>query len=147
MIPPKSYAKQNDNKKIIWKFTTQNSQELTIQHFLTVNEFQQKFRENIINKNKLFNIKTQVLLAAIGKEIDTSKFHVFYDNIAYNFDSILEAFEVAFQIHVVFDLKYQAQAINFWQFIQYYFYDLPLPRGSTQLSIKTIAEEIKQYQN
>ena len=116
-----------------------------MQHFLTVNEFQQKFREEIINKNKLFNIKTQVLLAAIGKDLDTSKFHVFYDNIAYNFDSILEAFEIAFQIHIVFDLKYQAQATNFWHFIQYFFYDLPLPKGSTELSIKNIADEIKNY--
>ena len=113
---------------------------------MTLNEYQQKFRENIVNKNKKFNIRTQVLLSAIGKEINTSKFFVFYDNIAYQFDSILEAFEVAFQTHIVFDLKYQAQSQNFWYFIQYYFYGLPLPKGLTESSILNTVNEIKNFE-
>ena len=144
--PPKSYAKKADNKKAVWKFTITNSQELTIQHFSTLNEYQQKFRENIVNKNKSYNIRTQVLLAAIGKEINTSNFFVFYDNISYRFDSILEAFEVAMQIHIVFDLKYQAQSQNFWHFIQYYFYDIPLFKGSTESSITKSVDEIKTFE-
>ena len=118
---------------------------MTHQHFLTLNEFQQKFRETIVCKNKSYNVKTQVIIAAIGKDIENCKYHVFYDNIIYNFNSVLEAFEVAFQVHHVFNLSYQAQATNFWDFIQYYFYEMKLSTGNTQSSIAKHAEEIKEF--
>ena len=144
MEPPASYARNSDDKKFVWKFTIRNSQELTMNHYLTVNEFQTKFREDVIEKNRKHRIKTQVMLAAIGEDIEKCKFYVFYDNIIYIFDSILEAYECAFQVHFVFNLTYQAQALLFWQFIQYYFYDLPIEKpGSTQKSIMKHADQIK----
>ena len=117
-------------------------------HFLTVNEFQKEFRKNLIEKNRKHKIRTQVLLAAIGENLETCNFYVFYDNIIYIFDSILEAYECAFQVHVVFNLAYQVQAQHFWEFIQYYFYDLPIEKaGTTQKSIMKHADQIKINQN
>ena len=119
---------------------------MTHQHFLTLNEFQHKFRQIIVCKNKSYNVKTQVIIAAIGKDLENCKFHVFYDNIVYNFGTVLEAFEAAFQIHHVFNLSYQAQAINFWEFIEYFFYEMQLKIGTTQASITKHADEIKNFE-
>ena len=142
--PPASYAKDSQTKKNMWKFTIKDSQELTMQHFLTVNEFQIEFREKIIQKNKQFNIRTQVLMAAIGPNLEESLFYVFYDNIVYKFQSILEAYDCAFKIHIVFNLKYQAQCQHFWEFIQCYFYGIPLTSpGIRQKSIMKHADALK----
>ena len=144
MEPPASYAVNPQDKKFVWKFTIKNSLDVTMQHFLTLNEFQSEFREHIMDRNRVHRIKTQVMLAAIGETLEKSKFYVLYDNIVYVFDSILEAYECAFQVHVVFNLKYQAQAQHFWEFIQYYFYELPIEKpGTIQKSIMKHANQIK----
>ena len=115
-----------------------------MKHFLSVNEFQIEFREKVIEKNKQFSVRTQVLLAAIGPNIEESIFYVFYDNIVYKFESILAAYECAFQVHIVFNLKYQAQSQHFWEFIQYYFYDIPITSpGTRQKSLMKHADSIK----
>ena len=115
-----------------------------MQHFLSVEEYQREFREKMILENKKFCLRTQILLAAIGPSIENSKFYVFYENFTYSFESILEAFEFAFQLHIVFNLSYQAQAQHFWYFIQYYFYDIPISTpGMKQKQIMKHADIIK----
>ena len=144
MEPPASYAVNPENKKFVWKFSIKNSQDFTMKHFETLEEFKSEFREHIKKRNTMHRIKTQVMLAAIGESLEESKFYVFYDNIVYDFDSILEAYECAFQVYAVFNLKYQAQAQHFWEFIQYYFYDMPIERpGTLQKSIMKHADQIK----
>lgn len=112
---------------------------------MTLQEFQTDFRAKIIEKNRRFRLKTQVLLAAIGENLDTSRFYVLYDNIIYTFESIFEAFECAFQVHYVFNLKYQAQSQHFWEFIQFYFYEIELEVGTAQNCIKNHANNIKNF--
>ena len=102
-------------------------------------------RKCLIKKNIEYKLATNVVLAAVGDNLNICKFYVTFDEITYPFDTIIKAVEMAFKIHFVFQLEYQRQTQNFWQLLQHIFYpDLPVTEEYCIPEIKRHAENIKK---
>ena len=101
--------------------------------------------QTLEKKNDDYEIPNQVRLAAIGPTIDESIYYVEYQDISFNFKSILEAFEFALQIHILFHIEYQKQSHYFWQLLQNCFYNREIPNSGTlkEINISNFVAEIK----
>ena len=99
----------------------------------------------MIKKNSEYKIATNVILAAVGENLDSCKFYVTFDEISYPFDTIIKAVEIAFKIHFVFQLEYQRQSQNFWQLLQQIFYaNLSVENEYFVVEITHHAEKIRK---
>ena len=135
LCSPSSHAKNKLLEVNTYRFKIIDSQCFTLVHSNSIEEYH-KVREPLEKKNNDYCIPNQVRLAAIGPTVNESDFYVEYKNILFKFKCILEAFECALQIHILFNIEYQKQSYYFWQFLQFYFYN-----KQSSLEIGTLKEK------
>ena len=86
-------------------------------------------------KNHDYGIPDQIQIVAIGQTIESSDFYIQFHEIWYGFTGLLEAFECALQMHIMFKIDYQKQSAYFWTSIEQYFYKC---NSTPSISSKTI---------
>lgn len=123
VLLPNGQARNREKKT--WKFSIADSQESMILVAKSMddlrhlqNQHQQKYNE--------FGLSRQPIVVVIGRV-----YYVAYESILYKFDRVLNAMSTAFKLHHVFNLKYQAQSILVWEFIQTYFFEINIDRMSS----------------
>jgi len=93
-------------------------------HVNVINDLERKienYRNILINRSETL----QPIIIAIGDDLfNIKEFVVFYDNIKYSFTNFISAFDCCFKICHVLNLHYPKDSLNFWMFVQKYFYDL-----------------------
>ncbi|XP_067620466.1 uncharacterized protein [Eurosta solidaginis] len=117
--------KRKSDNKTVFRSTIKDSQLSFLLRVNTVNDV----------GNKLDNLKTslyargetlQPLIIAIGSDLSDCKFYVYYDDIKYELPSFLSALDICFKTFHVLHLKYPQDSIEFWTFVQRYFYSIEL---------------------
>ena len=142
LVPPTKNAKHPTEKEKTWKYSIKDSQDNTFFICSSVTNFDERLK-TLIAKNKEYKIPTNVLIGCIENDENPRQYIVIFDEIRYSFETVLEALECAVAIHFVFSIKYQSQSINFWKFIQGFFYSMPL-EAPTNSHTKDMVKKYKR---
>lgn len=96
-----------------------------ILHVVTANDV-----ENCLNKltTSLYDRgeTLQPIIIAVGYNLCDAKFYVYFDEIKYEMPCFLSAFDTCFKTFHVLHLKYPSDSLEFWLFVQKYFYSINL---------------------
>lgn len=89
---------------------------------------------------KMKGIPIQPRLLIVGQLTDIREIYVYFDGIKYAFLNILHAADTCFKLFFIFNLKYPDEAIQFYKFIQFYFYNI---EGNQNTKIASIINDLK----
>lgn len=74
----------------------------------------------------------QPLIIVVGNSVDNlTHFYVYLNDILYETESFLKSLSVTFQFYQVLNLHYDRQCRQVWNFLEYYFYELPMSSMKT----------------
>lgn len=136
IFPPQQKTKIDDtgtkNKK---KYSIPDSQDSFAVMAETCDEMDVK-----IKLLKLQRKCIQPKLLIVGDLSNIKKISVYFDDLVYQFLSILDAIDLLFKIFYVFNLQYPEESEIFYNFIQNIFYEIPTNKEFMKVS--TVKNEI-----
>jgi hypothetical protein len=76
------------------------------------------------------DFRDQPFVAVIEGDVPgiLDKIIVVIDGTRYPMRSLLQAFDTLLKVFFVFNVEYPVECSNVWQFVQLYFYQIPLPK-------------------
>lgn len=87
-----------------------------------------------INLLKLQNKKIPPQLIIIGDVCNIKSIAIAFEDIKYNFLNIIDAIDVLFKIFFVFNLEYPSESNLFYNFLQDFFYEIPLKKKNAKIA-------------
>lgn len=110
-------------------------------HVTTINDIGnqlQKRKSNLLERNE-----TLQCLVAVGKDIKNAKYFVYFDENKYEFENFLGAPDTCFKVFHVLNLEYPKDSIEFWTFIEKYFYNIELSSSKISSNILCLLKELE----
>lgn len=113
------------------QYSLLDAEEFLILDIVSINNLDIKLVE--IQK-KCLSLKLTLQPLVVVEGVVKKNFYVVFDKIFFKFESLLEAFDYAFKLMQVLNLKYPHPCSLAWTFVQKFFYEIETPcdaRSST----------------
>lgn len=107
---------KKNRKKEFSRYTIKDSQNAFLYIAETLNQL-----EEHINYQKFKKGSIQPFIYAIGSPLQPKNIGLFFDDIRYQFKTVLKAVDILFQIFYVFNLEFPLQCKIFYSFIELFF--------------------------
>ncbi|XP_036346998.1 uncharacterized protein LOC118756334 [Rhagoletis pomonella] len=133
--------KRKAGDKTIFRSTIKDSQLSFLLQVSTVNDVENKL-DNLKKSLYARGETLQPLIIAIGSDLSNCKFYVYYDDIKYELPSFLSALDICFKTFHVLHLKYPQDSIEFWTFVQRYFYSIELTEDKTSQNVLCLLRDL-----
>lgn len=88
-------------------------------------------------------LATQPLIVVIGAATSLAKFYISCFGKLYEFNNFLKTVAVAFKMYNVIKFEYPKPCKQVWEFIQCYFFDLPVA-GKRTNALNALLAELKE---
>lgn len=140
LIPPVSRTmleNPNSSKQTCLKFSIKDSQNSMFVFGASVLECQAK-----IEKIKLLKLPIQPFIIVLGTLQDPKSFIIYFDDVRFKFNCILQAVDACFKIFMLFNLQYPSASILVWNFIQKYFYNISTDFDKIHPNINLVIQKL-----
>lgn len=118
--PSTSQVTSSSKRRRVSRATIKDSQQAVLLQVNSINDFYPSIDELSLKLRE----KKQSLQPLIVYASQSNTFITYYDDIKYQFQSLLAAIDTCFKIFFVLNVKYPEAAKNVWIFIQKFFYEI-----------------------
>jgi hypothetical protein len=126
-----------------WAFSIVDSQNAVVHIVNSLDDLDRDLKERQKRRQK-FGLPPQPLIIVVKSLLEAEQYIIKFDDINYEFSSILLCFDVLFKLFFVFNLQYPEEAKNFFVFIQKLFYQMNL---SSDPVCSKISSQLSQFEN
>ncbi|XP_036347385.1 uncharacterized protein LOC118756744 [Rhagoletis pomonella] len=140
-VLPTIKRKANSVKKIC-RSTVKESQISFLLHVITANDVEnslEKLKSSLYDRGETL----QPIVIAVGYNLSDSKFYVYFDEIKYEMPCCLSAFHTCFKVFHVLNLKYPGDSLEYWMFVQKYFYCVHLKDDKPSPNVLCLINNLK----
>lgn len=114
----KVVKKGADGKKQVTRYTIKDSQNSFLMMRPSIEALEDSIRCLIAERMPI-----QPFLMVVGKHLkNINKIFVYFDEVKFEFNSVVRAVDVCFKIYHVLNLEYPKPSTTFWTFIENFFY-------------------------
>lgn len=125
------------------KITIELSKDSFFIHIFSENDLKRKIAERA-EFYKQINSTVQPYIIAVGVNVyHLDTYFVILDQHFFKFTTFLNALDICFKSHFVFNLKFAKECQYVWTFIQNYFYDIELKEDSSSPNIISLIADLK----
>lgn len=133
-LVPTGHSKRKDDKKI-WKYSIADSQSSFFIKARNLTDLKIAIEKQQSTYSS-FGISYQPRTVILTDDNNRIQYYSVYQDIYYKFDTLAHALSSTFKLHYVFNLEYQVECAQVWQFIQEYFFEI---KSTTKSSTALLA--------